>query len=355
MLSRRAFIGPAVLLLAASIGYPAYWYYAASFAESLVVEWVAARRADGYLVEHDPLERSGFPFLVRLRVAAPSAADPRQGWSWRGQTLILELRPWDIRRIRLEVPGDQRLHLRPKLGGGDFTLQASDVAGVALIGERGGLRDLSLNLRDIRLTEADAGGLFKAGRLLADLSRPERPPIAHTEQSLSLSFRLENAEIARIEPRPLGATIAVAQANAEFLGPLAGDSIIDAAESWRRAGGTLEIRWLNLVWGTLDLRANGTAALDESMRPLGALTADIRGYEETLEALAEAGLLRRDILPASRVTLNLLARKDAADGRRVLTVPLTAQDGALFLGPIRLTDLPSLFRTPAVRPSAPQG
>ena len=70
----------------------------------------------------------------------------------------------------------------------------------------------------------------------------------------------------------------------------------------------------------------------------GALTADIRGYEEALEALAEARLIRREILPASRVMLNLLAKTSETDGRRVLTVPVNAH-GGLYLGPIKLAEL----------------
>ena len=111
--------------------------------------------------------------------------------------------------------------------------------------------------------------------------------------------------------------------------------------------------WLNLIWGGLDLRANGTVALDPELRPLGALTADIRGYEEALEALAEARLIRRDILPASRITLNLLAKTSETDGRRVLTVPVNAQGGGLYLGPIKLAELPVLLNPPN-RPSVRQ-
>ena len=355
MISRRTFIGPAALLVAVLVGYPAYWFYTASVAEALVADWVRKQRADGLAISHGPLERSGFPFVVRLRIPDPSGEDKRMGWSWRGQTIALELRPWDLERIRFESGGEQRLRVQPGAGSGDFTVQTGAVTGVAEIGGGGDLRALSVNLQDLKLTEAESGGLFRAGRILADMSRPARPAIAHTEKSLGLSVRLENTEISRIEARPLGSRIAVAQASADVFGPITGETLVDAVESWRQSGGTLEINWLNLIWGALDLRANGTAALDEAMRPLGALTADIRGYEETLEALAEAGLLRRDILPASRVTLNLLARKDASDGRRVLTIPLTAQDGALFLGPVRLTGLPPLFRNPASRPSAPQG
>ena len=51
------------------------------------------------------------------------------------------------------------------------------------------------------------------------------------------------------------------------------------------------------------------------MRLLGALTADIRGFEEALGALAEAGILRREMLLASRVT-ELAGENDKSDGRR---------------------------------------
>lgn len=355
MLSRRAFIGPAVLLFAVLVGYPVYWYYATSLAEAAVLDWVSQRRADGYGIRHGLLARSGFPFLVRLRIPAPAAEDPRQGWSWRGQELTLELRPWDLERIRFDAAGEQRLRVQPIAGAGDLTIQSGGVTGVAAVGDRGALRDVSVRVRDISLTEAETGSVLKAGRLVADLSRPARSPITHTERALTLSIRLEDMQLGHVEARPLGPSIALAQANAEVLGPIDGATVAQAAERWRQAGGTLEIRWLNLVWGSLDLRANGTAALDETMRPLGALTADIRGYDETLEALAEAGLLRRDALSVAKVTLNLLSRRDGTDGRRVLTVPLTAQDGALFLGPIRLTDLPPLIRFPVSRPSVPRG
>ena len=142
---------------------------------------------------------------------------------------------------------------------------------------------------------------------------------------------------------------------AEVLGPLKETALPQTLSDWRAAGGTIEVRWLNMVWGALDLRANGTMALDADMRPLGALTADIRGYEEALEAMAEAGMLRRNILPAARVALNLLAKTDESDGRKVLTVPLTAQDGALFLGPIKLSDLPAVITPDRPHPSPRQG
>jgi hypothetical protein len=257
------------------------------------------------------------------------------GFSWRSERLRIDLRPWDLQRLRLEATGAQQLQLKSTADALDMTVNATGAEGVVLLARAGGLTALSLILRDVRATDAEQGQILRTDRILADFAQPDRPPIAHTETALEMSLAAEDIELARIDAPLLGKTIGSLRVKAEVLGPLQGETI-------------------NLVWGALDLRANGTVALDERMRPLGALTADIRGYEETLEALAEAEILRRDILPASRVTLNLLARTDPNDGRRVLTVPLTAQDGALFLGPIKLSEIPEVTMSLRNRPSARQ-
>src|SRR3546814_20885801 len=89
-----------------------------------------------------------------------------------------------------------------------------------------------------------------------------------------------------------------------------------AIEAWRQNGGTVEIPWLNLVWGPLDLRAKGTATLDGRMRPLGALTADIRGYRETLTAFSSAGLVPPDTALAAGVPPHIPGHPPPRDQRR---------------------------------------
>lgn len=355
MLSKRTYLGPAILLAALIIGYPLYWLYVATFAEELVHDWVEEHRLNGFAVSHGRVETSGFPFVVRVKVPAPDASNQTTGVSWRSETLNLELQPWDLRRFRLDAFGAQQVQFNSQADSRDYTANTTGIEGVALVGDSGSLAALSLVLKDVRLTEAEHGNLLKTDRILMDMKRPDQPPIAHTETALEFSIAAEQIALAHIEAATLGNTIGSLKIKSEFRGPLSGESLHQVITDWRTSGGTLEVHWLNLVWGALDLRANGTVALDTQMRPLGALTADFRGYEETLEALAEANLLRRDILPASRVTLNLLAKTSPADGRRVLTVPVTAQDGALFLGPIKLADLPALIMPDRRRPSAQPG
>ena len=111
-----------------------------------------------------------------------------------------------------------------------------------------------------------------------------------------------------------------------------------------KPGGTVEVQWLQAVWGALDLRTVGTAALDDELRPLAAMTADIRGFAEALQALAAAGVISTATARTGSMALGLIAKPSSDGSPSVLTVPLTAQDGGLYLGPVRLTRLPTLFR-----------
>ena len=353
MFSKRTLLGPILLLVTVAIGYPAYWFYAASLSESLLQNWIEEQRSNGFTVNNRPIERSGFPFVVRLTLPAPEASNAKIGFSWRSEKLRLELQPWDLKRLRFDALGPQQFQFKPSQDVANFTANTTGFEGVAVISDSGALAALSIFLKEVRLTESEQGQLMQSGRILADIRRPEKTPIAHTEPALEISLVAEHINTAAVSAPILGDTIANIRVKAAFLGPLDGDTLIDAVSSWRQSGGTVEVDWFNLIWGPLDLRANGTVALDPELRPLGALTADIRGYEEALEALAEARLIRRDILPASRVTLNLLAKTSETDGRRVLTVPVNAQDGGLYLGPIKLVELPVVLNPPN-RPSARQ-
>ena len=347
MFSKRTLLGPVLLLVTVAISYPAYWLYAASLSGSFLQNWIEEQRSNGFTVNHRPVERSGFPLMIRLTLPALEASNAEMGFSWRSEKLQLELQPWDLRRLRLDALGPQQVQFKPSQDLATFTANITGFVGVAVIGNSSTLTALSIVLKEVRLTESEQGQLMQSGRILADIRRPEKPPNAHTEPVFEISLAAEHINTATVKAPILGDTIPNIRVKAEFLGPLDGDTLIEAVSRWRQSGGTVEVHWLNLIWGALDLRANGTIALDQELRPLGALTADIRGYEEALEALAEARLIRRDILPASRVTLNLLAKTSETDGRRVLTVPVNAQGGGLYLGPIKLAELPVLLNPPS--------
>ena len=93
----------------------------------------------------------------------------------------------------------------------------------------------------------------------------------------------------------------------------AGRSPEERAASWRDGGGSLEIQHLALDWGPLDLTASATLALDDQLQPMGAGSARLVGYAETLDALAPHGAISRSAATAAKAVLSLLAN---TPGRR---------------------------------------
>ena len=96
---------------------------------------------------------------------------------------------------------------------------------------------------------------------------------------------------------------------------------------------------LKLDWPPLDIEGDGTLSLDRQMRPLGAFTADIVGYRDTIETFEKLGRLTRNQATIAATALDAMATTDEAGNKR-LSVPLTMQDGRLYVGPILLGDLP---------------
>jgi hypothetical protein len=115
-----------------------------------------------------------------------------------------------------------------------------------------------------------------------------------------------------------------------------------ALVAWRAAGGTIEVKSLDVAWGPLQLSGAGTLTLDRALQPEGAGTAKIRGYAETVDALVAHRLMRPDDGKLAKAGLTLLAKRPPEGGPRVLTVPLRVQQQMLYAGPIELLRLPTV-------------
>lgn len=148
----------------------------------------------------------------------------------------------------------------------------------------------------------------------------------------------------------------------DLRGPISRAELEPMLSNWRDGGGVVEVRWLKAEWGPLTLSAEGTVALDERMRPLGALSSEIGGLGPTMDALAAAGVVTRNTARLAGIALGLLARTPSGGGAPVIGVPIAAQNGELYLGPVKVAALPPVIptgtterseTTPAVRRPEP--
>ena len=336
---RRLLLVPGALLLVLALGYAALWLYAADRLEDGFVAWSKRQAFRGHEIGHGPLALSGFPGPIRLAIAAPRYTAAETGLAWSAERAVLEMRPWDWWTYRLDLFGRQSLTLPVETGAQEILADAASAYVIAEVDGHGKIRRTALYVDGLALGDAGGDALLSADRVRAGARVQAGGDVPPGEAALDVWLEAGPVTLGPPVQSPLGARIEQVGITASVKGDLPDTLLRNSVEMWRRDGGTVELAQFHIAWGALDLRANGTMALDELMRPLGAVSAEIRGYGETLTALERARMVPPKAAAGSRLALDLLSRQDGADGRRVVTIPVSAQNGALYLGPVRLARL----------------
>lgn len=346
--SWKLFVGPAALIAILAIGYPVFWHVAATRLERAVLTWIEARRGDGWDVEHDKLETGGFPFELRITLPRLAVTAMPDGWRWQGRKAVLAFQPWDWRRIRVEAHGRQAWGVRVGGAWRRFDAHSARSAFIGGIGANGALSDGAVEFADLGVAGPEDARLFTARSLRLRFNRTGAAGGA-AAVTYRVALRLTHAEITGRYRLPLGQTIARLDLDAAIHGGLPRGFGPAAVEAWRRGGGAVDISASDLHWGPARARATGRVTLDEAMRPDGALQAELRGYDETLAALEQAGTIRPRDAATARIALGLLARP-GPDGRKVVLLPVSARAGAFYLGPVRVLKLrPIPFWAPSAQ------
>lgn len=339
---RRLFTIALIAVAALAAAWCGFWLYAARDIETRLMAWVAAQRAQGLSADYGSVTVSGFPLRWHMNVTAPalSGAGPTR-WDWRGEAMTAEIRPWALRDVPVTFPGLH--HVSGGAGGvaGTLAIRAAHPLGRIVLTDDGRLASLTLDLGEAEIRPLPDPSVATARRIHLSLRLHRPPGASYRDDVLDIALVIDMLTVPEPPRYALGQTIAAAQLEARFKGPLPFAPLAESVATWRDAGGVIEVDRFALRWGPLDAGGDGTLALDEANRPLGAFAMQIRGYTETVDALAAAGAMRPREAGALKIALNLFARQSDG-GRRELSVPITAQDGRLFVAGFSLLPLPPL-------------
>jgi hypothetical protein len=339
MLRRRlslAVLGVAVVALGALA---LYWFWAADRVESAIAQWTEEQRARGYEIAYMGPEISGFPVKLAVRFTEPSVGAP-QGWRWSGAAIAGEAAFWQPLTLRLDLPLRQRLSADWRGHRRELSLEAETARGFIHLGREGWLKAATIEMERLTLSEPDGGtqggATLRADRLRYDVTR--RPPTLEGTDDWTLLLSGETRGIALPEgtPNPFGEKVERIAFDATLHGAIPKGAPADALARWRDAGGLLEVEEVRLIWGPLDLRADGAATLDARFRPEGAFTARIRGLPDALDAFAARGLIEPGVALALKLTALTLAKQRDETGKAVVELPITLQGGLFYLGPVAL-------------------
>ena len=342
--SRLLTLAGLVIVLAAA-GWSLAWLRIADRLHGQVETWIAGRRAGGLKVDYTAIVVRGYPFHWHVTITYPNMAGAGPtDWTWQGYAVEADLSPWTIREIPVRFPGDQKF----SAGAGDvaqtWTIQAAQPNGRIGLDERGRLEHLALDLGDVTLMRAGDPRPTHADHVAADaeLHRLADPQATDPKTDVfDLALALDNAALSRTPAAVLGTQVAHAELNLSFKGRLPGGTLAQSVAAWRDGGGTVEINRVAVKWGPVDADGTGTLALDEQNRPLGAFTARWRGFNETIDALEATGQLKPFPAAGAKIALRALSRQNK-NGTDEVQIPLSAQDGRLFVAGIPLLPVPAL-------------
>ena len=327
--SRRPIAIAASLALLVVLGYGGYWMWAARTLLAGLDQWVEARIASGWSVSHGILGISGFPARIVVRLPDPHVTSPQA--EWRGDDLSISVSPFRRSHLRFVVRGDNHLTVN-----GSEWLLASRVIRAELTFGQGALTDLHMTANDVRL--APSGG----SPVTADALGLSVQPIPGGGEPLKPSYTFI-ATAAGISADTGGtvAPVVMAEAAGQVLGDFSGAPPVKAVSQWSADGGTLKVDRFILDWPPVALEGEGTLAFDPAMQPLAAFSTRMRGLSQLLDGLAKDGVIDATTAQQTRQSMTSQGKPDAK-GRMTAPIPVSVQDGKVWLGTSVIGSVPHL-------------
>jgi hypothetical protein len=347
-MSRTRIVAAVIVAGLVATGYGAWWLHAASVMHREIDSWTDVHRAQGWQVRLDDLKVRGFPFhLEAVAQGFVIGRDLPVPWRWTGPRLSATLPPWIGHAVALSFPGSHVVEYPGPDGPKVMPVQAETATGTAHLGNDG-----RVDLVTVKLGMAQAAppgfGLVKIDGLDLSLAAPPvaaapAPSDPQAPDAGRLSITADGVELPEKIASPLGPRITRGELQLALKGALPAAPTQDALQSWRDAGGTVELEALRLQWGELQLEAKGALALDAALQPEGALTARAWGVGAAIDALVASGDVRPREGATAKVVLHGLPKPATASGLPPeVEVPLTIQDRKLFLGPVPLAHMPTV-------------
>lgn len=316
--------------------YTVYWFHVAGQLCKGVEDFAAQRRAEGWRLDFAAPAVFGFPGRIGLDLGPLVLATPA-GIEWRSDRVRLIVPGFDPLGPSLELGSSHQL----ALGGGWRGIVTAAGATVRLrVDGDGDLHAFTFAAGRLVLEQPGEGPL-SADSLAIGYEWLNPPDPGHEKPSAGFTLDARAVRMPLPAALPLNRNLGAVRVEGRIMGTIPETAPLSALAAWSNAGGYVELDKVAVDWAPLSLEGDGTFAFDPRLQPLVATTARVRGWNEVMKRLAEAGLMEPGMASAAEMLLAILARPDP-QGRPTLTLALTVQDGILYAGQVKLLTLPPL-------------
>ncbi len=343
-------------------GYVFLWHYMADKAEGKMLDFIKQKREQGYEISYDELLTEGFPYRIVIHfpeidiVIPPSLSENILGF-YRVKNLFMAVQPWKLSHGIILADTLWAANIYNASEG--FSAKMSDIKSSVIVDEdyqnflrmsvkinqfswnydRGAndekasfAHNINFHIRSLteenRLKKAKTSGFNRAAKAM-------NAPI------VELLFKAEKIETAGFLANIYGEKIH----RFIFEGQLNGEEIPELTEislkNWRDGGGTLSLQRFEMQTDEIGLVLKGDIALDDSFKPLGALSLDIKGMDYLFSIFSAQESLKQGEGLKMLEKLKQDAEIQKEQGKSHYSMNISLQNGLLFLGEIPLTALPS--------------
>ncbi len=310
-----------------------YWMIVAGQIYDRSTMWVVQQQEAGFYINWNSFDVSGYPFSLDVDIRGIVVTAPTQ-WRWSADDLKVHGRFWDWSEFDVSSTGTHRFDLTWRDRQRTFALNAKSLkARIAVDGLAFKAISIQLTNVDVSDRQQRLGGL-DSGQITLKKRAPRND---------ALELRLQGMEITGLSQSPFGSDIARLSARAELVGQVPASLTGDELARWRNLGGVIELRYINLGYAGIDLRMEGTLALDGELQPIASLTTRLQGYDSIITVMQDRGILGGPEALAARVVVGALSTADPATGEPSLDLAVTLQQRTVRAGPFVLGKIPPVI------------
>ncbi len=314
------------------------WYLGANKLEMAIVDQVKILEEKGYRIAYGAIRVKGFPFKINLEIddalieaPAPVSASLTINGTLHGYASLMD--PTSVM-----FKADQGIEIKTSLlkENNNTVLKSQSLSAHMPLPMP--LKNFEITFQNVHIGAVD----IKTETLSLGLKLHE------SDRALDIySFDITKIDPGKKLVSGLPQIINQVTGQLSLTGRIRVDIPLDQAVSkWYETNGIADVGLLSIQWGGLKIETNGTFALDESLQPLAAFSAEIYGLDDILEKLKNLGFIHENLLPLLKTSLSFLKeskKNPEGESKEIYhKIAITVQDNDVVIGSIPVIKMPPI-------------